>query len=342
MKLQDCDFNVNALMGGRLIHDVPERDWLDDHENGAIPGGLFCFYHAADYLSFDKPPRFLSDDEHLLYSYLGNLVLAARGSIKAGRRLSDTVAELNDKRYTPYKSLAGQEFESDAGERQTSSYKYFVMEISSSLDIVAEVAALMFPGEIPGLPVGRASFLALRSWLDDELRPRDGGLVSARRHELECFYRSLKPLVTCNGTEQEWSQLLQLHRNKLAHLGGATFPSFNLPDETGEFHMFLPRRWPFLPQKFMKLEEHGPQADLGRTRRLLEEHMVHADIVELSARLFERVWAVVDVGFDSLADAYKRIRDFEYDPSLLDQLMSEEKRCVFTCFKNGATSEPAT
>jgi len=336
MKLQDCDFNVNVVMGGRFIHDRPESGWLEDHENGAIPSGLFCFYHAADYFSFDKTPRFLADDENLLYSYLGNLVLASRGSLKAGSRLRDEIADLNAKMYTPYKNLAGQEFERDAGSRQMSSYKHFVIEVSCLLDILAEVSALMFPGEIPDLTVGRASFPVLRAWLEDAPYSAEGELVSPRSHELESFHRALRPLIKCEGTEQGWSQLLQMHRNKLAHLGGATFPAFLLADKDKEFHVFLPRRWPFIPQKFMKLEEHGPQADLGSTKRLLEEHMIHADIIELSVRMLERVWAVVDAGFDSLADAYKRFKGFEYDPGLLRRLLRQEEHCSFTCFEKEA------
>jgi hypothetical protein len=335
MRLQDCDFNIDVVMGGRLIHDRPEGDWVQDHESGAIPTGLFCFYHAADYFSFDKTPPFLADTENLLYSYLGNLVLASRGSLRTASRLRDEIADLNAKMYTPYKSMAGQAFERDAGSRQMSSYKYFVIEISSLLDILAEVSALMFPGKIPKLTIGRASFPVLRAWLEDASYAVDDDLVSPRGHELQSLHQTLRPLFKCEGTEKDWSQLLQLHRNKLAHLGGATFPAFLLADKDKEFHAFLPRRWPFIPQKFMKQEEHGPEADLGSTQHLLEEHMVHVDLIELSAGMFERVWAVLDAGFDSLADAYKRLRDFEYDPVLLERFLRQEERCSFTSFEEG-------
>ena len=335
MRLQDCDFNINVVMGGRLIHDRPEPDWLQDHESGAIPTGLFCFYHAAGYFSFDKTPSFLADSENLLYSFLGNLVLAARGSLKTASRLKDEIAHLSEKMYTPYKSLAGQEFERDAGSRQMSAYKYFVIEASSLLDILSEVTALMFPGDIPKLTIGRASFPPLRAWLEDGILPEGEELVSPRAHELQRLREALKPLCICAGTEEGWSQLLQLHRNKLAHLGGATFPAFSLADKDKEFHSFLPRRWPFIPQKYMKEGQPGAEIDLGNTKGLIEENMVHIDLIELSTRMLERVRDVLDAGFDSLADSYKRFRGFDYDPELLERFLRQEERCSFTAFSEG-------
>jgi len=334
MKLKDCDLNIDAVATARFIHDRPERSWLDDQDGGTIPKGLFRFYHQADWLSFDKAPRFLSDGDHVLFSYLGNLLQAVRGSIKEARRLSEKVRALNEKHYSPARGVsgAGVTFEFDAADRQTRAYKHFVIEVSAILDVFADVAAMLFPGEIPGLTLGRAQFPQLRAWIEQEVEPVEGQLVSPRRHQLERFHVALEPLIRCEGTDRDWHRLLQLHRNKLMHLGSPAFPAIVLTDDVKDVHVFLPRRWPYLPQKFIKAGSPVTEGVGEKAKSHIETHMIHEDLVDFCDGLFERVWATVDAGFDSLAEAYERFREFEFEPELLARLEEKEQVCGFESF----------
>lgn len=61
---------------------------MEAAEDRNIPPSLYELYRGTNFLSFGKAPRFLSDGDHLLFSYFGLILRSIPAGIRADSSFS--------------------------------------------------------------------------------------------------------------------------------------------------------------------------------------------------------------------------------------------------------------
>jgi|GEM_PF-1658933 len=331
MKLEDCEFNVESVhMRPRVLAEA-EPEWKKSRADGEIPEALFDFYRAADYFSYGKAPPFLADTSNLLFGYLGLVVGSLRECLAESAMSVKSVARHQQDIYTPLKKVRGETWDPEASGKQQKAFKELVLALSTSLDLSAEVVALLFAGSGPNLSVGRASFTAVRQWLEEPLPEDSSTIVSPTEYLLRKLHISLSPLVPRDGSDKDWVKLLWLYRNKLAHLG-YMFQHFWLQDRSGQFYGFLPRKWPFVVEEHFKTGTPISTEAVASTKEFIENTCIHVDIVQFSGDLRQRVSHLLQSAFVVLCEAYAQFRDFPLNQSALKSLERNSEQYEFRSF----------
>ena len=332
MRLQDCDLSIDAVMfRDAVIRDSAEPVWRAAWNDSRIPDSLFRLYTEADYLSLDKAPRYLEDPDRILFSYYAMLLNGLRESIAETNELLDEVKSWEEQVYSPLTQTG----DLAAGGKQRRAFRYLLLNLSSSLDLLAELLALFFTGDVGPIRVGKASSTGLFRWIAEPLTPLQNELQSPRDHHRQKLHRTLRPYTLRQPPEGDWHELLTLYRNKLSHLGGSTVMDFRLHDDQGRFYAFLPREWPFTWQKHIRFGEDAPvdhQTARSNTVALIRRTCIHIDIVEYSELLSRRITAILDSALDILVEAYHDLRDFPSNQAALSELERETRSCSFTEF----------
>lgn len=158
VKLQDCDMDVDLAVSYPVIFERPEEAWMSSLGTGAIPRSVFDFYCAAKYFSFSSAPRFLRDQDRLLFPYLKALLNGIRESFEDAMALLGQLRAAEDSHWTDIKEVKGEPWDPAAGQISRRSLKYLFVEVAGALDQTAEVTALLFVDMIPRVPIGRADF----------------------------------------------------------------------------------------------------------------------------------------------------------------------------------------
>ena len=330
MKLSDCMLDVDWAVAAPLVIDRPEPDWVRVRDSGRLPENIFSFYCRSNYFSFEKAPRFLSDKDRLLFSFLAALTLGIRDALDEAHDLIIEVRKCHDAAYSPTKRAEGKEYDRTSLARQMRSFKYLIVSLSSALDQFAETVALLFTGEVDNLKFGRASFVTLKNFAQKPFH-EGSGVVAPKAHFLGNLHAALSKEMTGVGPEEDWLGLFYLYRNKLSHLGGFMFPSIGLHDKTGKFFSFLPNKWPQLHQTKIKVRNASEVRDPDEFRKYAEGSFAHPDITEYSEGLVKRIKKLLNSGFGVLCEAYAAFIDFAPN---LEALESLEKESETTQFKN--------
>lgn len=333
MKLHDCVLEITKVISHPLVIERPEDDWVAARDRGIIPKALFRFYCCADYFSLSCAPRFLTDDDRILFSFLAGLTRGIRDSFDEAADLLGRIHAHQDHEYSPLKKLQGQDWDAKASIQKLRCFKYLIVNLSGALDQFAEIVSLFFYGDIEGLTVGRASFKTLNGLLQRPL-PKATDIVSPQEHHFSRLHSVLSKEVVGHGAEVSWLKLFYLYRNKLAHLGSFMFPQISFHDRSGNFYAFIPNQWPCILEQHMKPAGTQAGESSHSVQQFAEKFLVHQDIVEYSEGLVKRVRHLLDQGFGLLCDTYKEFRDFDPHPKVLKSLQKKSKSYAFRYFED--------
>jgi hypothetical protein len=326
MRAEDCNLNPNAVLMRPLRPNAPEREWVESREHSRIPESLFRFYCLAEYFGLDRSPRYLADNERILFSFLKGMVDGIRDSLDEAEALLTDIRADEGKGYSPAKEARREEWDREADTRQRRNFRNLVVALAGALDQKAEVVALLLPGQIPGLAAGRASFEKIAAAVET-LRRSPPLVISPQAARREELIRAIEIDLRVDGTAAEWFELFRLYRNKLAHLGSGAFQTIALHDHGGTIFSFTPRRWPLFHQSEVRVG--GTE---GSIAEYVKENYIDQDMVSYAHGLHARVVQLIGRSFAVLCAAYNEFKEFELNTSALESLRENARRYSFRSF----------
>jgi len=107
--------------------------------------------------------------------------------------------------------------------------------------------SILYPNEIPKLRVDRASFGKILKWVqkDSLVGPN---ISTSSQYRLKDFHQYIKKEIYRTDKRKDWFGLLDLYRNKLAHLGSGYMFILRIHG-SGRYrnkgYGFMPKEWPF-------------------------------------------------------------------------------------------------
>ncbi len=329
MKLQECDLNIYGVVTRPLIRSEPEREWVLAKESGIIPNSLFDFYCKANYFSFGKAPRFLSDSTRVIFPFVSNLTRGVFDCCLEADELLTQIKTSHEKIYTPIKKIKGSSWDDKANLRLQRTFKYLVVSLSGILDQFAEIAAVFFHPQLPKLNPGRTSFQTFKNFAESP--PLVPGIILSVKYPLiQELYTVLKEEIVVAGPEQYWLDLFFLYRNKLAHLGSAMFWSVVFNDDKDNPGIFLPNRWPYFIEQDITTGYGKPE---GTIKEFAEKALIHQDVVEYSEMLTGKIKTLIGRGVAVLCKAYAEFNSFDPAPEVISSLQKNTKAFSFQHFK---------
>jgi hypothetical protein len=338
MRLTDCAIPSNLqprqfVVSAPLQRDEPEKDWTRAHSSGAIPAELYDLYRRADYLSFGRAPKFLRDNDNVLFSYFAMLLQSVMESLQDADEQLQSFIENQKLAYDYGKKIRGEHWDPEADAKARRNFRDLLIALQSSLDALADLVALFFTGLVPDLRLGRAQFSRIEKWLKRPLPPF-GIVVTPHAHHLRELFDALEPLVNATGPEREWLPLMRLLRNKAAHLGQPVFRTVGLHDNTPKFFIFIPRQWPYIWERHIKPSGSSSLLDPNFLVKFYQQTLMHQDMVNYAKGLKAKVNDVVRAGISILANTYLHVQDFEPNLTALAELQGSSEAYAFEHFLN--------
>lgn len=333
MRLDEMDLDgIDFVSVAPFERNAPEEEWRNAVDAGTIPTGLYDLYQRASFLSFGKSPQFLLDGENLLFSYFGLALRSIQESLVDAGEQVNLFAAAHELVYDPMKEARGEKWEKSATKRELRHFRDLLIALQTSLDALADVIAIFFPGCIKGLQVGRSQFSKIEQWLKRPL-PADGLLVTPAGFYLKQLHDALEPVVNALAPETDWLPMMRLFRNKAAHLGQPLFRQVGLPRAgDGTLFAFIPRQWPYLWESMIKPAVETSGDDRGVLPRLLRDGFIQQDIVTYSRGLLSKVQRLVATATVVLNEAYERFKDLPENQAALIQLKSNFEKYEFERF----------
>ena len=235
--------------------------------------------------------------------------------------------------YDPIKKLRGERWEKGADKRARRHFRDLLIALQTTLDALADVIAIFFPGSIKRLEVGRSQFSKIEPWLKDPLLST-GLIVTPFEFQLKKLHDTLTPLVCASHPETDWLPMMRLLRNKAAHLGQPLFRQVGLHRAgDGKIFAFVPRQWPYLWESLIKpagQREKNPVA----FSQFFRDALIHQDIVTYSRGLLVKVQMVVAAASIVLNESYERFKDLPENQIALLQLTNNFEKYDFESFVN--------
>ena len=106
MKLKDC-LEADVAVSAPLSRKGPSESWESAYKKGFIPESLYKFYVTADYFSLDKCPKFLNDNQNILFPHLEAAIEIVKSSFEDYYELIDLMKKYDKDSYTPIKAKQG-------------------------------------------------------------------------------------------------------------------------------------------------------------------------------------------------------------------------------------------
>jgi len=333
MRLENCCLNVDVAVAAPFVRTQPEEDWVEAEGSRVIPRELFELYRRSGYLSFGAAPPFLSDDDNMLFSYFSMILRCIKESLVDADEQLRLFEEAQSQGYDAGKSIRGETWDKTANQRARRHFKYSLISVQSTLDAIADLTALLFPGMISRLRLGRAQFSRIVEWLEEPAPPRST-ISSPQEYFLGKLYGVWRPLVhpERSSTERDWVPLMRLLRNKAAHFGDPVFRTVGLHDKSPKFYEFVPRVWPYIWEQYMKPANQSPK-DPNFLPDLLRRTLVHQDIVSFTTGLLAKIREVTAAGFSVLNQAYEQLKDCPINQSALAELQRSSEKHDFEYFQ---------
>lgn len=334
MKLEELNLDVAGVVGAPVKITAPQSEWLQARSSGVIPESLFKLYEAAGYLSFGAAPKFLADPDNVLFSYFAMLLRGLRRQLSEGAELLGELKQAHSLLYDPIKKAKGLPWDPTADKRSKRAFRELVVADYSSLDLTADLVALMFTGCIPGLTVGRAQFGMIEDWLRKPA-PATGAILSPQDASLADLRGVLTPLVLPNGPERDWLPLVRMLRNKGAHLGDDAFRYFGLFGNDDSLYLFVPREWPYFFEQHMKP---AGQSSTEPFAEFLLRTLIHEDYISFAEGLNARVRRVIGAASGIFHAAFTKFGGFDLNEAALVQLKNNSRAYKFEYFADADTS----
>jgi hypothetical protein len=332
VKLHECSLETDQTYTHPQIITRPNEGWVQNKDDGIIPESLFKLYSQAGFLSADASEGFLKDPENKLFAYFGMLLRSLKALCAEERELEIEFEDALARAWNPIKKLRQEEFDKDGDSKARRALKYLCFTLTGQLDNVAELIALFFTPNITKLSLGKADFQHIvRDWLSKPLA-RSSSLYTPYEHYLDQLYSALHPLVLSIGADKDWFELLQLIRNKSAHMGDRMYPLIGLySNKTEKFYHFLPRRWPVMKQTLLLKIQTG---SFEPRKEQFERMLIHQDLISFVTGLRERVFTIIETTCGILCNAYRDFKTFHTNDAALEDLEKNTKELQFEYFPN--------
>lgn len=328
MKLKELNLDVAGVVVAPVKITAPQAEWLQAKSSDVIPESLFKLYEAASYLSFGAAPKFLADPDNVLFSYFAMLLRGLRQQLSEGAELLGELKQAQSLLYDPIKKAKGLPWDPTADRRSKRAFRELVVAAYSSLDMTADLVALMFTDCIPGLTVGRAQFISIEEWLRKPA-PATGAVLSPQDAGLADLRGALAPLLLPDGPERDWLPLVRMLRNKGAHLGDDVFRYFGLFGRDDSLYLFVPREWPYFFEQHMKPTGQGSTEPFPE---FLLRTLIHEDYISFAEGLNAKVRRVVGVASGILHAAFTMFGGFDLNQAALVQLKTNSRAYSFEHF----------
>ncbi len=306
MKLKDC-LPADQVVSAPLLRTSPEESWVIASNNKTVPDSLYKFYIGAAYFSFDQCPKFLTDDQKIIFSHLGTSIDLIKTSFEEYQDLIDLMKKYDEDSYNPIKELKKVPFDREAPKHFKRTFQLLLINLYSILDSTAEALSVVLSWGT----LGRASFAEIVKKIKDA----QGVAAVATAKVIVSLDEKYRADITKIIQEEivdeqngEWFDLFKLYRDKMAHFRHQS--CFFLHDNEGRFHAFLPRQWPYYFQQDIAVgNAQSKAAESG-----LAELLMECDIFEYCAGLYKKIFGLSERIFNSLSEAYKIKKDSGYDP----------------------------
>lgn len=344
MKLKDCELQVDLLYSSGKKFTVLDRQWEEDCDRCKIPRGLVTFFRRAEGFLWQKAPSYLRDNQSRLFPYLEAMTSGVRGSLVEAERQKSLIPLLLYRSYDPIKTLEhnvesaewGRRYQEVANELQNT-FKYLLLNLSSALDGLAEVIALMFypllekPKSV--FELGRADFSKVQE-LFKAKEDTSSLIIDPTVYHLQEVVMSLRRHIEIENKDHEWYALFRFYRNKLSHIGTSVFEIMCFHDKQNNFYQFLPKVWPnYIKQDVEPKEELGNNQNESDLREALCKNLIHIDIGEYSEGIFSKVFTLTGDVFDKLSEAYINLSVLPPNEEAAECLSRRSKSFSFTDFE---------
>ena len=328
MKLQDC-LGADLFVSAPPERDEPESVWTDSLQRGLIPQALYDLYRATNYLSPSGIAGWQTEASRGVSGYFARVVRGLHECVVESGELLDQVLEMMPQLYTP---LNRGNVERASVSKFRGAFRLLFINFVGSLDAMAELVALVLPQEIPALRAGRGSFGPLLKWVRKPL-PAVQGIISPARFHAENLHTVLASLLSASADRKDWVTLVRLYRNKLTHFGHQAWINFGLQCSDRKIYYFLPREWPFIPERFMELRVAGAvREDSPRAAQdQLESTLIHVDTAFFLQEINTRIRGVLEAALREVLSAITAFR-IANPEELFVQIMDNKEKAAFTDF----------
>ncbi|HAH19394.1 MAG: hypothetical protein A2Y00_09720 [Omnitrophica WOR_2 bacterium GWF2_43_52] len=296
MKFKDC-LTADVVVSALLARTCPEDSWIVARNSKVIPEPLFKFYVEADYFSFDKCPKFLADDQRIMFSHLGASVDLIKSSFEDYHELFDLMKKYDADTYNPIKKLKNEPFDPSAPKHFNRCLQLLLINMYSILDSTAEViSAVLSWGNF-----GRASFAEIVKKVKDGLKTSAASgkktIVSADEKYQDDINNLIK-MEILDDSNNEWFELFKLYRDKMAHF--RYHSGFLFHDNDEKFYHFLSRQWPYYFQQGIT---YGKSKE-DNLKSYFDDLLMECDIFEYCEGLHKKIYDLTENIFQPLAEAY--------------------------------------
>jgi hypothetical protein len=335
MKLQDCHMQLRSVVTPPFEHDAPGADWREVRAAGHIPPQLWDLYRATRYLSASALAGFETPNARIITVYFARLIRSVKECLLDSAELRTQMRDLSARQYDPRKPYP-HEFDRDAARRHRSAFRSLLVNLVGSLDVFADIVAVMLPRQVPHLRAGGAAFTVLERWLATR-HEVPSGLISPTAHFVAELHEQLGPIVVISsGPERDWLPLMRMYRNKAAHLGHQSYTQFGLESKIdGNLAFFIPRSWPFVAEQYAAV---GPPSQPTNEpvdfSDVLSDWLMHQDLEEYSEGAFRKIHVVLGAGFGALHRLYMQLKAVPVANATLEDLEKSKLSYKFEYFEN--------
>ncbi len=309
MKLKDC-LEAVAAVSAPLLRKGPSESWELAYKKEFIPESLYKFYITADYFSLDKCPKFLNDNQNILFPHLEAAIEIVKSSFEDYYELIDLMKKYDKDSYTPVKEIKGEAFDKNATKMFYRYFQILMINMYSIFDSTAEAIAIILSwGKL-----GRGQFTTLIKNVVDDL-DKNNNDSNVKIMSLEDKYiKDIKSVIKEDiiaERNNEWYELFKLYRDKQAHF--RRFSGFLLHDKKCNFYHFLPREWPYYFQQDITYAKNVKSNANNNLKELFSELLMEQDIFEYCDGLYKNIYNLTNRIFIILTEAFKIKKDSKCD-----------------------------
>ena len=156
--------------------------------------------------------------------------------------------------------------------------------------------------------------------------------MTPQHDRLEALHQKLRPIVEGTGPEKDWLPLMNLFRNKSAHLGTSHFREIGFHDKERTFYRFFPRHWPVVWEEHMRPASTTRSKEPQPTLESMLRQFMRQDNISYVRGLRMKVTTLIAGAFEVLDSAYDAFKDFPPNDVALSQLKSNMKTFAFEGF----------
>jgi len=330
MKLKDC-LEAVAAVSAPLLRKGPSESWELAYKKEFIPESLYKFYITADYFSLDKCPKFLNDNQNILFPHLEAAIEIVKSSFEDYYELIDLMKKYDKDSYTPVKEIKGEAFDKNATKMFYRYFQILMINMYSIFDSTAEAIAIILSwGKL-----GRGQFTTLIKNVVDDL-DKNNNDSNVKIMSLEDKYiKDIKSVIKEDiiaERNNEWYELFKLYRDKQAHF--RRFSGFLLPDKKCNFYHFLPREWPYYFQQDITYAKNVKSNANNNLKELFSELLMEQDIFEYCDGLYKNIYNLTNRIFIILTEAFKIKKDSKCDinPDIQKKIALLKRRYKFRNF----------